>query len=274
MLRYILFFVLFIYVLQKKQIIEGITRPCCSDSLLNFSSELVNETCVDQETPKPIARCFRKNDRGDDWSCDNCGEMCPGLSETKCYPTLVKDEDDNFKDGGYCGNPNCSNKSESECTSGKNCKWESNRCKSLKKVYKGSEAGDLETDIGQDFNLNSRAYNEYKDYIKDKCNPFASLPDRSEDQDFKDFEEDLETDIQIKKENTYQKEESIESYGLLSDYDNMFYFVTFENFVLFLAILSLLSIIGSVIYFGKDEFRYWFKMFELNWFRKKINKKN
>jgi hypothetical protein len=270
MIKYVLFLFLFIYVLQKKPLIEGITRPCCSNSLLNFSSELVNETCVDQSTPKPIARCFHENVRGDDWSCDNCGEICPGLSETKCYPTLVKDDDDNIKNGGYCANPNCSSKPESECTSENNCKWESNRCKPIKKVYKGSEAEELETNIGDDFELNSRAYNEYKEYSQNKCNPFArnDISSDQDEDDFEEFEEELEETKTDKNSETVEIEP--EGYGLFADYGYNFDFLTTENITIFIAFLTIICLVGSILYFGSDEIKYYWKMFELNFIRMKL----
>ena len=60
----------------------------------------------------------------------------------------------------------------------------------------------------------------YKDYIKDKCNPFASRINTSQDEDeFEDFEEELSETVGV------EDEIEPEGYGLFDDCE--YHFVLF-----------------------------------------------
>ena len=61
-----------------------------------------------------------------------------------------------------------------------------------------------------------------------------------------------------------------EGYGLFDDYEYHFDFMNTKNISVFIAFMTIIALVSSVIYFGQDEIRYYWKMFELNFFRMKL----
>ena len=214
MFRYILFLVLFLLVIKKKDIVEGIDGQCCGGKMEEFTRGFHNSNCVSMKdsdgdnipigAPKPVARCLKESDRNKNFQCDGqdcsigegcvgCSDFCPGITDGECIPTLRKDGEI-YKEGGYCINSSCESKGESECTG--DCTWvNENECKSKKFHYNDDTKEKLDEKVGTLLNYDNSE--NYKKYARRICDPFKGTKFEQGDRDDKwsdsDYEENIES---------------------------------------------------------------------------------
>lgn len=187
--------------------IDGITS-----GFVNSTCESIKDSSGDYVPigpPHPIKRCYTEEGKGKIFECDACGDesnICPGVENGKCVPTIVKDGD-KYDEGGYCIEDKCSSYENSEdCTGNNDCGWESEKCqlkpnKTPKKfiIRDGSQIPErLTTKIG--IELNYRNSEEYKKYASTLCDPFKGPTEGSRDTKWSDddyTEENEEDDISL-----------------------------------------------------------------------------
>ena len=214
MFRYILFLVLFLLVIKKKDIIEGIDSQCCEGKMGDFTRGFHNSNCVSMKdsdgdnipigAPKPVARCLKESDRNKNFHCDGqdcsigegcigCNDFCAEITDGECIPTLRKDGEI-YKEGGYCINSSCESKGESECIG--DCKWvNGSECKSKKFHFNEETKEELTKKVGTLLNYDNSE--NYKKYARKICDPFKGTKFEQGDRDDKwsdsDYEENVES---------------------------------------------------------------------------------
>jgi len=224
MFQYILFFVLILYTLQKKTIVEGIERNCCGI----LSTELIDLTCSELEVPSAIKRCFPPSKNSFD--CDKCDGICKYIDddETKsgeCVPT---------SEGGYC------------LIDGEMRIFKNNE--DLEPISSSETSGDL-------INEDPRAMNKYREENAYKCSPFnvtkPSSTDNEDDSDFDEFEQEFGSDTEV--------DQGGSALSFVSE--GTFDFINFENIV---KLISLLFIIGLIsLFIWKGNILYRLKMLKM-----------
>ena len=222
MFKHVLFLSIFLYILNKGKLIEGIDERCCEEIESEFTKGFHNSTCVyskDEDgnnipvgLPKPIARCFSEDERSKRFGCDRreecseadedgtprpdkcteCSKLCPDPELDKCVPTIRKDKE-SYKEGGYCTNSSCETITESNKCSG-TCHWTGSKCESKKYEIDGDEKKKLNGNFG--VLLNYENSEKYKTYARGICDPFKGTKFEQGDLDEKwssnDYTENIE----------------------------------------------------------------------------------
>ena len=218
-IRYILFFFLVIYTLQKGKIVEGIERSCCGV----LSSDLIVLTCSDLEVPPAIKRCFPLSK--DTFECDECDDICKYKEENvikkgECIPT---------SEGGYC------------------------KVGDDHRIFKGGEEleplNSSDEEVGDKINDDPRAMSDYREENAYKCSLFdsrkTSSDDEEDDSDFDEFEQEFGSDTEV--------DEGGSPLSFVSE--GWFDFISFENIIKLMALLVIIGLVAVIILKGNLGYR-------------------